>query len=261
MGIEYEGGKPGWNDAMNGLVGMVGSGMPETFELRDLLTFMQGAIMKYQRPLTIPEELALLVDELSAALDALDEADMKGIDYSVTTKVPDELFKYWNEVATARESYRYRIRTLSGQMREYSHTIIGHTVSRWLAQIDNGIQRSQIVGTDNAKKHDNDLNIPPTYFSYNVTKWTLTGEQDIEGHPYVNATEMIVNKFPLFLEGAVRFMKTLDQASAKWIYDNVKGSSLYDTDLGMFTLSSRLVLSCFQCSFSSDAFLFQVPFL
>jgi hypothetical protein len=23
MGIEYEGGKPGWNDAMNGLVGMV----------------------------------------------------------------------------------------------------------------------------------------------------------------------------------------------------------------------------------------------
>ena len=29
MGIEYEGGRPGWLDSMNGLPGMVGSGMPE----------------------------------------------------------------------------------------------------------------------------------------------------------------------------------------------------------------------------------------
>ena len=30
MGVEMEGGKPGWNDAMNGLPGLVGSGMAET---------------------------------------------------------------------------------------------------------------------------------------------------------------------------------------------------------------------------------------
>ena len=29
MGVEYEGGRPGWLDSMNGLPGMVGSGMPE----------------------------------------------------------------------------------------------------------------------------------------------------------------------------------------------------------------------------------------
>ena len=247
MGIEYEGGKPGWNDAMNGLVGMIGSGMSETFELKDLLTFIQQASFKYQRPIFISEELASLVEEISAALDALNETDIESIDFSTISKVPEDLFKYWDKVASARETYRHQITSLSGQTKEYSHTMIIHTVSRWLVQIDHGIQRSQIVGTENANMNDNKLNIPPTYFSYNVTRWILTGEKDTQGHSYVNATEMAVNKFPLFLEGAVRSMKTVDLASAKKIFDSVKVSGLYDTDLGMFTLSSRLVLSPSTC--------------
>ncbi|CAN0571849.1 unnamed protein product, partial [Ectocarpus sp. 12 AP-2014] len=39
MGVEMDGGKPGWNDAMNGLPGLLGSGTPETFELLRLLRF------------------------------------------------------------------------------------------------------------------------------------------------------------------------------------------------------------------------------
>ncbi len=30
-GLMYEGGKPGWNDAMNGLPGLFGSGVSELF--------------------------------------------------------------------------------------------------------------------------------------------------------------------------------------------------------------------------------------
>ena len=41
MGVEMEGGKPGWNDAMNGLPGLLGSGMPETFEMLRILVCMQ----------------------------------------------------------------------------------------------------------------------------------------------------------------------------------------------------------------------------
>ena len=37
LGVEYEGGKPGWNDAMNGLPGLLGSGMPETYEMLRIL--------------------------------------------------------------------------------------------------------------------------------------------------------------------------------------------------------------------------------
>merc|ERR1712157_590866 len=64
MGIEYEGGRPGWNDAMNGLVGMVGSGMPETYELYQLLKYVQSVVEKYQRPVVIPSELSDMIDKV-----------------------------------------------------------------------------------------------------------------------------------------------------------------------------------------------------
>eukprot|EP00605_Chrysophyceae_sp_TOSAG23-4_P002955 GSChrysophyteH1.ASY1.ANO1.3254.1 assembled CDS len=44
MGVEMEGGKPGWNDAMNGLPGLLGSGMAETFECKRLVHYLHGAL-------------------------------------------------------------------------------------------------------------------------------------------------------------------------------------------------------------------------
>ena len=61
MGIEYEGGRPGWMDSMNGLPGMVGSGMPETYEML-LLTLMS------QLPLTVALAHTLLIPSAHAAL-------------------------------------------------------------------------------------------------------------------------------------------------------------------------------------------------
>ena len=40
MGVEMEGNKPGWNDSMNGLPGLFGSGMSETYELKRLIAFI-----------------------------------------------------------------------------------------------------------------------------------------------------------------------------------------------------------------------------
>merc|ERR1711971_1454901 len=54
-------------------------------------------------------------------------------------------------------------------------------------------------------------------------------------------TELSVGRFPLFLEGVVRMMKTLDAEEAVSIYDAVKRSGLRDEDLKMYTLSSSLV--------------------
>lgn len=42
MGVEMEGGKPGWNDAMNGLPGILGSGMSETYEATRILQFVSS---------------------------------------------------------------------------------------------------------------------------------------------------------------------------------------------------------------------------
>jgi hypothetical protein len=44
MGIQMEAGKPGWYDALNGLPGMFGSSMPETFELLRLVGFLMDVL-------------------------------------------------------------------------------------------------------------------------------------------------------------------------------------------------------------------------
>ncbi|MBY9079135.1 cellobiose phosphorylase [Paenibacillus sp. HN-1] len=44
MGVEMEGDKPGWNDAMNGLPALFGSGMGETYELKRLVLFILEAL-------------------------------------------------------------------------------------------------------------------------------------------------------------------------------------------------------------------------
>ena len=50
MGIEMEGGKPGWYDALNGLPGIFGSSMAETYELYRMLTYTIGALQKVNAP-------------------------------------------------------------------------------------------------------------------------------------------------------------------------------------------------------------------
>ncbi|MCK7490794.1 MAG: hypothetical protein MZW92_02675 [Comamonadaceae bacterium] len=44
LGVEMEANRPGWNDAMNGLPGIFGSGMSETVELGRLARFLKNAL-------------------------------------------------------------------------------------------------------------------------------------------------------------------------------------------------------------------------
>lgn len=242
MGIEYEGGKPGWNDAMNGLVGMLGSGMPETYELKVLLEYIKQASLKYKRPVTVPKELATLIGNITTALDELGDGEYTPHESRSNgiKKVPPELFQYWDTVATAREEYREHI-AFSGETKEYSFLEAVRILDRWIVQIDHGIARAHVVGSHGYDEKDESLGITPTYFSFNVTKWKEIDETNKEGHSFVRATELTVGKFPLFLEGVVRGMKTVDKEKATEIYDAVKKSGLRDEKLKMYTLSSSLV--------------------
>jgi len=244
MGIEYEGGKPGWNDAMNGLVGMLGSGMPETFELKVLLEYLRSAAMKYDRNIEVPGELATLIDRITSALDELGDGQYipRKDNSDKINHVPVELFQYWDTVATAREEYRAEMVLFSGDTRVYSSGDVVEILERWIGQVDIGIARAHAIGSHGHEVKDESLRIPPTYFSFNVTQWKKEGAMaDEEGHPLVSASAMSVGRFPLFLEGVVREMKTLDTDKATLRYDAVKKSGLRDEALGMYTLSSSLV--------------------
>jgi len=247
MGIEYEGGKPGWNDAMNGLVGMVGSGLPETYELKVLLNYIQKVNDKYQRPVTVPKELASLIGNISDALDLLEMSDyaksLKNATNTptLTSTVPSDLFQYWDSVATAREYYREVTNVFSGKTHEFSSTSVAKIIERWIEQVNMGIERAMILGNHGYNKADMKSGITPTYFSFNITKWELTGKKNPDGHPFVRAKKIAVGEFPLFLEGVVRMMKTIDKDEVQSVYEKVKASGLRDKGLGMYTLSSSLV--------------------
>lgn len=224
---------------------MVGSGLPETYELKVLINYIQSVIKKYNRPITVPKELAHLINRISEALDDLDNSEymyLYGLaNVAATSKVPNDLFKYWDTVATAREKYRKDTVLFSGEVHEYSSTDVDDFLNRWIHELDLGIERALAVGNHGEDKNDILSGITPTYFSYNITTWEVTGKKNAEGHPFVIAKEMEVGKFPLFLEGVVRMMKTVEKDEAQSIYERVKNSGLHDKQLGMYTLSSSLV--------------------
>jgi hypothetical protein len=238
MGIEYEGGRPGWDDANNGLVGMLGSGMPETYELAVLLRYVLSTVIKYQRQVIIPSELNDLIESVDEALETLSSEYHDA--HHLGETVPAPLFDYWDSVASARELYRNKTKVVfTGSLVSLPPAKVASYLEKWLDEIDKGIARALQLGSQG---HDDDglSGLTPTYFSYNVTDWERTGERNELGLPLVIAKEMVVNLFPLFLEGPTRMMKTRHGADARAIYDNVKASPLHDKALGMYTISASL---------------------
>jgi len=75
-----------------------------------------------------------------------------------------------------------------------------------------------------------------------VTDWVLNENRNALGQPLVNAKAMKVKKFPIFLEGPVRYMKIIQDSEDKMkdIYQKVLHSGLRDTKLNMYFLSATL---------------------
>lgn len=241
MGVEYEGGKPGWNDAMNGLVGMVGSGMPETYELQQLLLYVKSVVDKYGRPVIVPEELGELVDAISTEMNTLLSSGFTEPE-ELSLDVPEVLFNYWNNVATARETYRSKTGlSFTGVTKSIAAADVSNLITQWLEQVEIGMARAMKIGSDGFG-NNGDSGVPPCYFSYDVTKWELNGGHSTQGLPTINPLAMKVGSFPLFLEGPTRYLKTIsdDRDASREIYNNVLVSGLRDKELKNYFLSASL---------------------
>jgi hypothetical protein len=241
MGIEYEGGKPGWLDSMNGLPGMVGSGMPETYELKVLLQYIRKVVGTYKRHVVIPTELHRMLKTIEGALDTLKSFRYKE-ESNPAPQVPKALFEYWDVVAAARESFRNDVQYyFSGNTTKLSAVLIVDTIDEWLEQIDLGIARSFKFATK-GYGDDGSSGIPACFFAYEVTDWEETGARSAMGHPLVAAKAMSVKVFPLFLEAPVRYMKTIQNDHKKMadMYDRVVTSGLRDEGLKNYYLSASL---------------------
>jgi len=241
MGVEYEGGRPGWLDSMNGLPGMVGSGMPETYELLLLLKYVKKVVDKYDRDVVIPAELGIMITTVESALDKLQHSSYKD-SFPLPNDVPKPLFQYWDKVATAREEYRDKVEYyFSGNTTSYTGVEVTAMLKRWIEEVELGIERAHNFGTKGFGD-DGTSGIPACFFSFDITEWEDTGNKNLEGLPLVNAKAMKVGIFPLFLEGPIRYMKTIQDNKKKMtdMYERVLTSGLRDEKLKMYYLSASL---------------------
>ncbi len=271
MGIEMEAGKPGWCDALNGLPGLFGSSMSETYELLQLLDFLLAEVATDHvpgtsqvpgmsdpmfAPITLPIELADLLRQVVAQLTAYHAAFDAERD-----------FRYWDAVASAREAYRDRVRLgFDGRTQAIDLATLAPILQAFRDKVATGIARAEALTEG----------VPPTYFTYEVSHYELLTDvdgqprRDEHGRPYVRVKRLAQDALPPFLEGPMHALRTYGDAHsgteasagrrvsterpakasnsedrsglqrARALYDRVKASPLFDAKLGMYKTNAPL---------------------
>jgi len=219
MGVEMEGGKPGWYDALNGAPGMLGSSMAETYELARMLDYTIQSLKKYPGQIGLLKEFASLFRELH--IINVQEAERIAKDA--------ELIAFWNKINDAKEAYRNSTyEGISGDEVEVSSEEILSVLQGFRNTVGFGIKKALDYGKG----------ICPTYFTYDVTEY----EEKKDGIFPLHFEVQIV---PYFLEGPVRYLK-LNPSEKKALYQNVKASGLYDRKLSMYKVNADLNAASFE---------------
>ncbi|GAA4080912.1 hypothetical protein [Amphibacillus indicireducens] len=205
LGIEMEAGKPGWNDALNGLPGMFGAGVSELYELKRLLNLLKIDHPATNTDITLPVEAGEFIKNLTKCLESIEETDLN--------------LELWQAITTIRERYRASIKS-------------GITGKLFTCTIEHAIKSVKVfehfvdLAIDAVEAFNEDL--VPTYFYF-----------DVELSPNSKEVKSINPHAVLpFLEGIVKQLKlSNDPKVAKKIYGKVKKSDLYDRKLGMYKTS------------------------
>jgi hypothetical protein len=234
MGVEMEGGKPGWNDAMNGLPALFGSEMPSAYELHELIDFVGVSVDEASREVTMPEEVGGLLTSIEANLAALSSGKLSS-------------FEYWDKAHDAVEAYRSATETtFSGGMVSWDAKRLGGgsgLFGAMLSRLDDGVKRALTYATDP------DRSVSPTYFRFAVGSYKEVGTS-ARGLKTIQVQSWLEPEaLPHFLEGPVRHLKTLkaQSVSAKErVYNAVAASDLFDTKLKMYKVSASLAAQPFE---------------
>lgn len=229
MGVEMEGGKPGWYDALNGLPGLFGSSMAETYELARMLHYTIAALEKYPEEVAVTEELGDFIDELRLVVRLeKDSLSQEG-----------EILSFWNRINDVKELYWDKTYDgISGRKKTYASEALADALKEWKVFVERGIEKACAFGEG----------ICPTYFSYEVKNY----EKKAGG---IMPLGFEVKPVPAFLEGPVRYLKLhLPPERKKALYEKVKNSGLYDEKLSMYKVNDSLEQASYElgraCAFT-----------
>lgn len=215
MGIEMEGGKPGWDDAMNGLPGIFGSSMAESYELSRLLNFIIKVFSEYnEEGIYIPVEVRELINKISNYVD----------EYSIYNN-EDRDYIYWDKVSSCREAYREKVKYGISEEIYVSLAELKPIIEKFSKKLSDAILKSL--------KENN--NMPQTFFFYEALEYEKLKEGGIKVNKFAQ------RKLPLFLEGSVRALKVFrDKENSRKIYEGIKNSELFDKKLKMYKINESL---------------------
>lgn len=202
-GIAMEAGKPGWNDALNGLPGLFGASTSELYEVKRLLELLTTVKVEENNLVSLPIEAYFFIKTL--------------IDYAKYHFNKDDSIIYWDKVSTILEDYRALIyKEISGEQAQFSNDEVRTILDVLKNIIDTSI--------DNVENLSDDC-IVPTYFYFNIEQ--VNDEYEIEAFDVAP-----------FLEGNVKKMK-LSQSleEAQQLYNEIKCSEIYDKKLQMYKTS------------------------
>jgi hypothetical protein len=211
MGVEMEAGKPGWYDALNGLPGLLGSSVSETYEIARLAAFLQSAVKdeKVSQQIKLPIELG---DLLSALVTLLSGGG-------------DDPNRFWHETSKLREVYRAKVYAgIAGRESVYSLDQIASSLQVISGYLSRAIRRIEDVSEG----------LLPTYFYYQEVNGGSAVDLDIES---LELKQVIL---PPFLEGFVHAMRIADEDTGGKIYQKVRESDLFDRSLGMYKVNASL---------------------
>lgn len=228
LGIEMDGGKPGWNDAMNGLPGLFGSSMPETMELKRLVEFMLDAVKEQTaqgntQGVLLCKELAGFMGGIAAILD-------EGL----------SSFDYWDKAATMREEFRENTKlSVSGEQVSVSFARLEQILTAFAGKLHTAVKTALEIGQG----------IMPTYFTYEADKYQVVKNPDGTdrispyGLPSVQVEHFTRVDLPYFLEGPARMLSASTEAerdTAAAMCAKLKGSGVYDKKLKMYKTSASI---------------------
>lgn len=217
IGIEMEAERPNWYDALNGLPGLLGSSISETFELKRFAMFLLSAIdslvLSDDVTLDVFEELSVFIKEMIVVLSSNDDA-----------------LSYWKKSNDVKEKYRASIRLgISGEEESISIELIKRFLNLVVAKTNQASENAQ--GTSN---------LFATYYYHEVTDHEMIEGKHHDGSQRVRPLTFKRHDLPLFLEGFVHAMRVGHPQQASDLYKAVKASKLYDKKLGMYKVNASL---------------------
>lgn len=218
IGLEMESERPGWNDAFNGLPGLLASSTCESLELLRLIDFITPYLIEFKE-----KEVELLLPQYHLFI---------GLKDRLTSLINNEIssFDYWDKVNLLKDDFRKEV---YGQLSSETKVISIKEV------LDLFNQMSNLINTNLKSEKEKNNGLLPSYFINIPTKYEVLDELNHLGYKKVFIQEFSYKILPLSLEGIARSMKN------KGFYDYhtyslVNASELKDKKLSIYRTSEPL---------------------